>query len=184
MKRPRHSVKGPALRDIPGLPDVLLDYAEAAYTAHALESALINVSVALELADRGASLASLQDLSALSPDVVVQLREQVEILDERTLGQLLKRVRQRLTLDAGTDSLLGRALERRNYLVHHFFFKHTFDLYLPQGHYEMKKELAELHDLFEHAYAVASQLNKALWKLVGMKEDQWREDTVAFLSQE
>jgi hypothetical protein len=60
-------------------------------------------------------------------------RAVLDDLNSRTLGALLKIVKNIASLDAETDARLKDALKRRNYLMHHFFPTHNFAIYSAEG---------------------------------------------------
>ena len=72
----------------------------------------------------------------------------LERLFSRTLGQLLKEVGTLTKLSEDEEERLQKALGKRNWLAHHYFWEWSVDFLSGPGRTSMIKELQELTDLF------------------------------------
>ncbi|MCH7700769.1 MAG: hypothetical protein IID37_03685 [Planctomycetes bacterium] len=147
----------------------------AAYTAQVVEAALLNLLVGLELARQ--------------PTISRQQFEQAfDQADKKTLGQLLRKIGSQVPLGADVESVLGEALDARNYLCHRFFGDHAEDFLSAVGRREMIAELRELTEKIHRAdrfYEVTVTLFERIGVSVGMvekyiaestKRAKWRDD--------
>ena len=92
----------------------------AAYTAQVAEAALLNLLVGLELAGQ----------PAISRQ---QFERAFDQADRKTLGQLLRKIGSKIALGSDVESILGEALEARNYLCHRFFVTMPRIFFLLRG---------------------------------------------------
>jgi hypothetical protein len=69
--------------------------------------------------------------------------DEFERFDTQTLGQLLKSLRQVMKIDSATEETLKTALDKRNYLMHRFFWEHAENLLSGTGRSRMLSELSE-----------------------------------------
>lgn len=139
----------------------------AASTAQVVEAALLNLLVGLELAGQ----------PAISREQFGQAFDQA---DRKTLGQLLRKIDSHITLGSDVESVLGEALDARNYLCHRFFGDHAEDFLSAAGRREMIAELRELTEKIHRADRfdeVIVALFERMGVSVGMVEKNIAEST-------
>lgn len=64
----------------------------------------------------------------------------------KTLGELVKRLRQKVELPSDFDERLKAVLRTRNWLVHHYFWDRTNQFTTPEGRAAMIDELDQITD--------------------------------------
>ena len=120
------------------------------------------------------SLENFLTLHARASGECVTLAE-LDALEERveaqTLGRLLTDTRKRVRFEKGAEELLATALERRNFLAHHFFKERAEAFMSRAGRDQMIAELDEICELFRKADVVASVICKALQKVLGISDE-------------
>jgi len=92
----------------------------------------------------------------------------VDDMNHKTLGRLLKSIKGLATFDQHFISTVESALERRNYLTHHFFRSHNFAIHSEEGRRGMIEELRKIQEEFTLAHAMLSAASGALQGLVGL----------------
>ncbi|MBN2269940.1 MAG: hypothetical protein JXN61_04955 [Sedimentisphaerales bacterium] len=90
----------------------------------------------------------------------------------KNLGALLQELGKSFTLHPEFSALLNTYREKRNYLMHHFFFDNARKLFSPHGCDAIVEELKELSRVFQEADAIAQEMSKRMRKLAGISEDQ------------
>jgi hypothetical protein len=90
------------------------------------------------------------------------LRSIVDDVNQKTFGRLLKSVKTLATFDQNFLGTVEAALERRNYLTHHFFRTHNFAIHSEQGRKVMIEELRNIQREFSLAHAMLSAASGAL----------------------
>lgn len=86
----------------------------------------------------------------------------VDEMNHKTLGRLLKSIKGLATFDQSFLSAVERALERRNYLAHHFFRSHNFAIYSEEGRRGMIEDLRNIQEELSLAHAMLSAAAGAL----------------------
>ena len=143
-------------------------FGAAAYAANCLEVELI--SLILLTARLKGSLLTVDNHYALDA-----------LLRRKTLGILIQEVKKHITLGEGFEETLGEALEKRNYLAHHFFYKHSTDLLSPEGCGKMLDELKKLHNSFKEADQVAETIHRLMRRLAGWSENDMQTEVDRFV---
>jgi len=92
----------------------------------------------------------------------------VDDMNHKTLGRLLKSIKGLATFDQSFLSTVDRALERRNYLTHHFFRSHNFAIYSEEGRRGMIEELRKIQEEFSLAHAMLTASSGALQGHTGL----------------
>ena len=92
----------------------------------------------------------------------------VDNLNHSTLGRVLKSVKGSATFDQCFLSTVEQALERRNYLTHHFFRSHNFSIYSEEGRKAMMEELRGIQGELARAHAMLAAASSALMGLTGL----------------
>jgi hypothetical protein len=91
-------------------------------------------------------------------------------VNRRTLGNLLRQLRGLISFDETIIRIIDEALEKRNYLTHHFFRVHNFAIFSEDGRGEMTKELKEIQRTFGMARSYLSAISSLLGKHAGIQE--------------
>ena len=89
-----------------------------------------------------------------------------------TLGRLLREFHRDATLNAKAEEIIDRALDRRNFLAHHFFKERAVEIMGREGRESMIDELVSYENLFVQANAIISVLHRALAAHLGAGNDQ------------
>ena len=92
----------------------------------------------------------------------------VDDMNHKTLGRLLKSIKGLATFDQKFLTTVEGALERRNYLTHHFFRSHNFAIHSEEGRRGMIEELRKIQEEFSLAHAMLSAASGALQGLTGL----------------
>jgi hypothetical protein len=92
----------------------------------------------------------------------------VDDMNHKTLGRLLKSIKGLATFDQNFLDTVESALERRNYLTHHFFRAHNFAIHSEAGRRGMIEELRKIQEEFGLAQAMLSAASGALQGLTGL----------------
>jgi len=105
-------------------------------------------------------------------DVLERLEKFQSVLHSRLetskgmLGRLLKELRKDLPkfaeLDDDSDRLLDEALEKRNEIVHHFFYKHWVAMITPVGRDVMLDDLKQSIRIISAAFNLSEKIRKQL----------------------
>lgn len=105
-----------------------------------------------------------------------KLLEEVEKLNKRaTLGQLLEKVRTRITLDAAVEAHIQEALKRRNELIHHYFDTYVAQATVTDGQKIIIDDLIESQKIFEQAFFWVDGMNRSLMKKFGVSDEKMAE---------
>lgn len=135
-------------------------YAEFGITAEkaqVLEVAAGNVALGF--------LAMFMNTDEISPEQTEMYRAVVDDVNRQTLGRLLKHLKHIVTFDDSLITITDEALERRNYLTHHFFRTHNFGLYSEDGRKMMMAELKDIHRKLDLAHQLLEGMAALMDKL-------------------
>lgn len=151
--------------DIP--PDQYELYAEfgmAAEKAQVLEVAAGNVALGF--------LAMFVKTDEITPEETEMYRAIVDEVNRKTFGSLLKHLKKTMKLSDGIMRVIDEALERRNYLTHHFFRSHNFALYSEDGRKTMMAELKMIEEKLEMAKRTLDAMVELMDQIAGRKTDK------------
>lgn len=126
----------------------------AAEKAQTLETAAANFVLTY--------LGLLFEPGKITPDQREFLRSIVDDINHKTLGSILKNLKELATFDQTFIATVEEALERRNYLTHHFFRSHNFAIYSEEGRRVMIEELRNIQEEFCRAVAMLSAASGSL----------------------
>src|SRR5262245_37080207 len=115
---------------------VYAEFGIAAEKAQILEVAAGNVALSF--------LAIFVNPDHISIEQRELFRSMVYDLNQKTLGRLLRSIKNLATFDQSIFQTVDEALERRNYLTHHFFRTHNFAFFDPAGRELMIRELKDI----------------------------------------
>lgn len=92
-------------------------------------------------------------ITAYAPDLQKITRSQYEELlgryFQRTLGNLINQLREFVTISRQLETTLSRALQKRNWLVHHYFWERAITFMREDGRESMIEELRGIAQFFE-----------------------------------
>lgn len=144
----------------PDLYKLYAEYGIAAEKAQVLETEAGNVCLLFV-----ALFAGTNGLDEAKKNFFKQL---VQDVNRKTLGRLLEQIKKTVDFDPETVELVESALEKRNYLSHHFFRKHNFAINNENGRSEMILELKEIQSHLDKAYASLSSISSLLEQLINV----------------
>ena len=150
--------------------EVYTQFGIAAEMAQVLEVDAGNVALAV--------VALFTDVDKITPEQTEWFRTLIEDLSTRTLGRLLRSVKNLVTCDDNFVETVDEALIKRNYLMHRFFPYHNFALFSAEGRREMLAELDEIQQKLNLAHVMLSTLCDGLHHIAGrgtILEDAARE---------
>lgn len=131
----------------------------ASYCAGLLEASLINLLAAIRISSPGV-------IPAVHSDEIF------DALSGLTFGQLLKETQKVVRISPATLELLEEARQKRNYLIHRFFFAHAETALTSGGIQKMIDELRDMALLFRRADEKADALWRRAWKAIGATDEQ------------
>ena len=118
--------------------DVYAHYGLAMYLAQCLEHGIVNALVILRLPEK--ERYTRQDID-----------EFMEGKFQKTLGTLIKHLKLEVTPPPDLELLLTEALNRRNFLAHHYFREKAEKFVTRDGRSNMPHEIQNDQQLFENA---------------------------------
>jgi hypothetical protein len=92
-------------------------------------------------------------------------------VNRKTFGWLLSHLKKTMNLSDSMIKIVDEALERRNYLTHHFFRSHNFALYIEEGRKMMTAELKEIQGQLEVAHRMLDGMADVMHQIAGRKTD-------------
>jgi hypothetical protein len=107
--------------------EVFCAYGKAVYEASGIEKSIVQVFV-------------IYAFDPSNPKAVEIVANTIDQKDKLTLGSLIRNSRKELNLPARINEQLDDVLEKRNWLIHHFYF----DAYSKMIDREARKELIKL----------------------------------------
>jgi len=100
-----------------------------------------------------------------------ELDDLEEWMSKKTLGALLRELEKHVEISSDFRELLEGYRDKRNYLVHQFFFAHSADMMNRDGCSRMIEELKELSQEFQAADRIASTMHERMRQIAGVDED-------------
>jgi len=120
----------------PSYKEMFANYGLTALAAQALEKTVFLLLAAIECLETGK----------------VEKNELYEVFDKhdrKTLGQLINTVRSKVAFPQDLENALNCALEKRNYVMHHFFLKDFDTRPLAVSPEKLSEQLRPIRDLFD-----------------------------------
>ena len=139
---------------MPTLNDVYRKFGEVSEAAQLFETELGNILIGIGIAEENL-------LADKNPQRASELFKHI---NRQTLGQLLKKVNSSIDSASHLETLLLRALDERNRLVHLFYRQHNFRRNSDEGRMLMLNDLESIHSTLLEAY-------KAIMLLSGINLD-------------
>ena len=138
--------------------EVFARFGLAAYHAQCLEYELIGLLLLLKRVNM-----AVIDLEALLSTE--------QSLSKRTLGQLIYQLKSKISLDSTYEEMLTTALEKRNYLMHHFFHQHAYNIPVKSGQDLMIDELDEISYSLDNCDKMMQIITAMFAKVCGISDD-------------
>jgi hypothetical protein len=143
--------------------ELYAEFGMAAEKAQVLEVAAGNVALGF--------LAMFIKTEQITPEETEMYRAIVDDVNRKTFGALLKHLKSTMNLSDSIINVVDEALERRNYLTHHFFRTHNFALYSEEGRKKMTGELKEIGEKLELAKRTLDAMAELMDQIAGRKAD-------------
>lgn len=86
---------------------------------------------------------------------------------EKTLGNLLKSLRERIDVPENLDNFLGQGIDKRNQIIHGFLTRNASRLADPKARLEIEQELVELKREVKRRDVVVNRLLDTLFEKYG-----------------
>jgi len=139
--------------------DVYAHFGLAIYKANVLEHGLTNAMLYANMAAGGLPR-------------VTDFDEFLTARFEKTLGQLIKDLKNHVPVDATLEEILKTALTTRNWIAHHYFRERSETFMSDRGCRSMIAELESAQDLFERAEKALDAVSKPFAEKIGLTEDR------------
>ena len=147
---------------MPTLEDVYAKFGEASEAAQLLETELGTMLFLLQAIDNGIISGSSEGIEIeKDPTRAAEIANKI---NRSTLGNLIKKIQGLSESVDAIELLLGKALDERNRLQHHFFRQHNFRRNSDEGRALMLRDLEAIHIVILDAY-------KAVMKIGGIDLD-------------
>jgi hypothetical protein len=138
------------------------------YYAQVLEHGLVNAMVILQLLPHSRTVARDREHWGAVVDGFMDHHFQT------TLGRMIKAFREGSAVPPDLEGQLGRALEKRNWLTHHFFRERADEFLTHAGRLRMLEELEAARQLFDDADRALDSFVKPVRERNGIT-DEWIE---------
>lgn len=89
----------------------------------------------------------------------------------KTVGRLLKRLKEQITIPPNLDKTLAEALKKRNWLAHDYFWERAGHMLTAHGKKKMIEELTNLSDFFSKLDAHLTKISEKWLKTIGISEE-------------
>lgn len=94
-------------------------------------------------------------------------RAVIDDLNRKTLGAMLRHVKSTAKIDSALIEILDKALDRRNYLTHHFFRKHNFAIQSVSGRISMLEDLQQVNSDLRRGLDLMNAMTDSLNQIAG-----------------
>ena len=96
-------------------------------------------------------------------------------LSKQTMGRLLAEFRKHVTIDDHTvEQCMDSALQKRNFLIHHFFRKRQEKFRTEKGRMELLAELVAIERELKHATDLTNGMRVAVSRKLGLNNDSMK----------
>ena len=146
------------------LASVYLEFGKAVYICQCFESSLCLL------------LATMAHESSRGEDEAFETSW--DFHSRKTLGQLLKALRERIEVPEEVDEFLGEGVDRRNEIVHGFLTKNANRLAEPKERLRVERELVHLKKEVKRRDVVVNKLFDALLNKYGVSNATLKQDFV------
>jgi hypothetical protein len=138
------------------------------YYGQVLEHGLVNAMVILQLLPHRQAVAYDRERWSAAVDGFMDRHFRT------TLGRMMKAFREGSDVPPDLEGLLGRALEKRNWLAHHYFRVRADEFLTHAGRLRMLEELEAVRQLIEDADRALDSFVKPVRERYGIT-DEWIE---------
>ncbi len=108
-----------------------------------------------------------------NPNLTIDELDHIDLkLSRKTLGALLRELKSYLVIRPEFEKMLNEYLDKRNFLMHHFFSEHAHNLQSPAGCQKMIKELQATYNSLKEADAIAQEMSRNVRKHLGISEQE------------
>jgi hypothetical protein len=128
------------------------------YYAQVLEQSVVNLAVGLHV----------RRLTALT---TLDVSDIFDRANQKTLGQLLQDIQQKVQIPDDAERSLLRALKDRNHLFHRFFVEHDIDHGSGAGRRKMIVELQKMLLHFQETDRLVDAIWIPLWGSLGLTQE-------------
>lgn len=101
----------------------------------------------------------------------LSLDEMFSKFDRETLGRLIQHASKLTKFDPDLAQNFLDLLQKRNYLMHHFFYKNSFHMITYVGRRKILDELRLLAQAFQKADRALRKIYEPLWRRIGMTDE-------------
>lgn len=143
---------------------VYAHFGVAIYLSQVLEHALANALLILDLVPQAQKVAT----PASWPEKVDSFYDSQF---RRTLGSLIRRLGELATVPLELENLLAQALDKRNWLSHHYFRERATEFFSVSGRDKMIAELEDAQSLFRAADTALETVVKPLRQRYGYSDE-------------
>lgn len=95
---------------------------------------------------------------------------------KKTLGSLLKSLREKIEVPEDVDKFLDEGVKMRNKIIHGFLVYNGMRLADPKGRFEIEKELVILRNEIKNRDVVVNKLLGSLLKKLGTSNEQLKQN--------
>ncbi len=148
--------------------EVYARFGLAMYYAQVLEHGLVNAMVCLQLLPNMRAIAHDHEQWSVVIDGFMDRQF------ETTLGRMIRAFREGSDIPPDLERLLRRALEKRNWLTHHYFRERADAFLTHAGRLRMLEELEAVRQLIEDADRALDSFVKPVRERYGIT-DEWIE---------
>jgi hypothetical protein len=139
--------------------DTYAEFGLAVYLAQVLEYALVNAMIVAQLPQAGAI--TRNDIDAFMAQEF-----------KGTLGRLIRNLAVHVAVPTTLQTVLSDALEKRNWLAHHYFRERAEQFVTTTGRSSMIDELHTAQELFERADKELLELIKPMRERFGITDEK------------
>ena len=150
--------------------DVYAHFGLAVYLAQCLEHGIANALVFADLIPQKADHFPAREQWDEDFDAFMGSKFQA------TLGRLIEQLREVTQIEPDLEALLKRALQRRNWLAHHYFRERAEALVSQEGRRAMLEELQEAQQLFQKVDAMLFEVVRPIRERFGITDqvlEEW-----------
>lgn len=140
--------------------EVFARFGLASYHAQCFEHAVVNLLLTAELVAASRVVGSREVWEELVDHIL-------DSSFQLTLGNMIRRLEERITLDPHTMTIIREAKERRDWLAHRFFREHAEDFMTSAGRLRMLDVLEEYGTRIHEAMEVVDLIEAATAKHLG-----------------
>jgi len=102
---------------------------------------------------------------------------------EKTLGRMMRSLKSVTNIPEGLESILRKALVKRNWLAHEYFRERAVDFMNEEGRNRMIQELKEAQSLFEEADNTLENIFRPVREKYGITDELLKEHMKEWISQ-